>query len=57
MALRERAGREASPSAGTIDSQSVKTTGAGGPRGFDAGKTDKTYLGHKAHIAVDEDSS
>jgi putative transposase len=51
---REQAGREASPTAAAIDSQSVKSAEKGGaridPSGYDAGKKIK---GKKRHVLVD----
>ena len=52
MLDRECFGREASPTAAMIDSQSVKTTESGGIRGDDAGKKIK---GSKRHAMVDTD--
>lgn len=52
MLDRERVGRDASPTASVMDSQSVKTTEAGGPCGYDAGKKIK---GRKRNALVDTD--
>ena len=48
--VRRATGKKPAPTAAIIDSQAVKTSDAGGPRGFDVAKQ---TIGRKRHIMVD----
>lgn len=48
--VRKAAGKKPAPTAAIMDSQAVKTSDQGGPRGFDVGKQ---TVGRKRHILVD----
>jgi len=48
--VRQQEGRHKHPTAGCLDSQSVKTTAVGGERGYDKGKN---VNGRKRHVLVD----
>lgn len=52
MIDRERAGREANPTGGILDSQTIKAPAPGAQRSFDGGKK---IVGRKRHVAVDTD--